>query len=137
MKKIFLMLLLIASFNLFAENEIEVKDALIKSTPPGMLVTAAFMKIINHSNKDLYLLKVEGDFAKTFELHTMSMDEGKMVMRPVEKILLKKKSTTELKSGGLHIMIFDVNKPIVAGNDYTLKLILDNKKNTSIKLRGL
>lgn len=137
MKKIFLMLLLIASFNLFAENEIEVKDALIKSTPPGMLVTAAFMKIINHSNKDLYLLKVEGDFAKNFELHTMSMDEGKMVMRPVEKILLKKKSTTELKSGGLHIMIFDVNKPIVAGNDYTLKLILDNKKNTSIKLRGL
>ena len=137
MKKILFMLLLIVSFNLFAESDIEVKDAQIKSTPPGMLVTAAFMKIINHSNKDLYLLKVEGDFAKTFELHTMAMDEGKMVMRPVEKILLKKKSTTELKSGGLHIMIFDVNKPIVSANDYALKLVLDNNKTISIKMRGL
>lgn len=137
MKKILFMLLLIVSFNLFAESDIEVKDAQIKSTPPGMLVTAAFMKIINHSNKDLYLLKVEGDFAKTFELHTMAMDEGKMVMRPVEKILLKKKSTTELKSGGLHIMIFDVNKPIVSANDYALKLVLDSNKTISIKMRGL
>ena len=137
MKKILFMLLLIVSFNLFAESDIEVKDAQIKSTPPGMLVTAAFMKIINHSNKDLYLLKVEGDFAKTFELHTMAMDEGKMVMRPVEKILLKKKSTTELKSGGLHIMIFDVNKPIVTANDYALKLVLDSNKTISIKMRGL
>ena len=137
MKKILFVLVWSISFGVFAENEIEVKEARIKATPPGMVVTAAFMKIINHSKKDLNLLKVEGEFAKTFELHTMEMNGGKMVMRPVEKILLKKKSTTELKSGGLHIMIFDVKNPIVSEDEYSLKLFLDNKKTISVKMKGL
>lgn len=115
------------SANLFAAD-IEVKDASIRPTLPGMQVTAIFMKIINNTDKDIKLMKIKGDFAGTFELHNMEMAGGKMVMRPVDYILLKSKSTTELKSGGLHVMVFDVKGPIVSSHGYKAKLVLDNKK---------
>lgn len=127
MKKMILTLGLVLSVNLFAAD-VEVKDASIKPTLPGMQVTAIFMKIINNTDKDIKLMKVTGEFAGTFELHNMEMAGGKMVMRPVDFILLKSKTTTELKSGGLHVMVFDVKRPIMAGSEYKAKLILDTKK---------
>lgn len=136
MKKMILIFSLVLSANLFAAD-VEVKDASIKSTLPGMQVTAIFTKIINNTDKDIKLMKVTGDFAGVFELHTMEMGDGKMVMRPVDFILLKGKSTTELKSGGLHIMVFDVKKPVVVGGEYKAKLILDNKKEIPFNVKAL
>lgn len=135
MKKNIITLGLILSVNLWAAD-VEVKDAFIKPTLPGMELTAIFVKIINNTNKDIKLMKVTGDFAGTFELHNMEMAGGKMVMRPVDFILLKSKSTTELKSGGLHVMVFDVKNPIVGGSDYKAKLVLDNKKEISFSAKS-
>lgn len=136
MKKMILVLGLILSLNAFSAD-IEVKDASIRPTLPGMVVTAIFAKIVNNTDKDVKLMKVAGDFAGVFELHTMEMNGGKMVMRPVDFILLKKKSTTELKSGGLHVMVFEVKKPIVAGESYLAKLILDNKNEIKFSMKSL
>lgn len=127
MKKMILTLIAISSFNLFADD-IEIKDARIKPTLPGMSVTAIFMKITNNTKKDIRLTKVTGEFAPTFELHNMEMSEGKMVMRPVDSILIKSHSTTELKSGGLHVMVFDAPKPIQKTKVYGAKLTFDNKE---------
>jgi copper(I)-binding protein len=127
MKKMILTLIAISSFNLFADD-IEIKDARINPTLPGMSVTAIFMKITNNTKKDIRLTKITGEFAPTFELHNMEMSEGKMVMRPVDSILIKSHSTTELKSGGLHVMVFDAPKPIQKTKVYGAKLTFDNKE---------
>lgn len=127
MKKMILILSALFTLNLFAAD-IEIKDAIIKPTLPGASVTAIFMKINNNSKKDIRLTKVTGEFAPTFELHNMEMSGGKMVMRPVDSILIKSHSTTELKSGGLHIMVFDAPKPILKTKVYGAKLIFDNKE---------
>lgn len=136
MKKIILALSLVLSFNVFSAD-IEVQEAQIKPTLPGMVVTAIFAKIVNNTDRDVKLMKVTGDFAGVFELHTMEMTGAKMVMRPVEFILLKSKSTTELKSGGLHIMVFEVKQPILAGKSYSAKLVLDNKKEVSFSMKSI
>lgn len=128
---------LLASFNLFAVADVEVISPVIKLNPPGMQVTAIFMNVTNHSDKDLKITKVSGDFAETFELHTMEMVYGKMSMRSVDSILLKKKSTAELKSGGLHIMVFDLKKPLKEGDLHKLKLTLDNKSEIEISAKVL
>ncbi len=127
MKKMTLTLIALLSFNLFAAD-IEIQDARIRPTLPGMSVTAIYMKIKNNSTKDIRLTKITGDFAPTFELHNMEMSEGKMVMRPVDSILIKGHSTTELKSGGLHVMVFDAPKPIQKTKVYGAKLTFDNKE---------
>jgi copper(I)-binding protein len=135
MKIIFTAFLLSISFSLLASSEIEINFPIIRLPPPGMEVTAMFLKIINHSEKDLKVIKVTGDFAQSFELHNMQMIDGKMKMRPVESIELKKKSTTELKSGGFHIMIFNLKKTLINGEFHKVKLTLDNKMEVEINAR--
>lgn len=135
MKKLFTAILLSLSLNLFAATDIEIQNPRIRLTPPGMNITAMFLKIVNHSDKDLKVVKVTGDFAGTFELHTMEMLDGQMKMRQVDSIELKKKSTTELKPGGLHIMIFDVKKPLSVGETHKLKFILDNKSEVEVNAK--
>ncbi len=135
MKKLLSVSLLLLSLNLFASTDIEIQNPKIRLTPPGMNMTAMFLKIVNHTDKDLKVVKVSGDFAGSYELHTMEMLDGKMKMRQVDFIELKKKSTTELKSGGLHIMIFDVKKPLKAGDVHKLKFTLDNKSEVEVNAK--
>ena len=136
MKKIILILTVVSSFNLFA-SDIVIRDARIKPTLAGMSVTAIFMKITNNSDKDIHLTKISGKFAPTFELHNMEMKDGKMVMRPVDSILIKSHSTTELKSGGFHVMVFDAPKSFRKTKVYGAKLTFDNKEEvfTTIKVK--
>jgi copper(I)-binding protein len=127
MKMIFTIITVLFSLNLFAKSDIEIQEAKIRLTPPNAKVTAIFLKIVNNSDKDISVTHVTGDFAEKFELHNMEMGGGKMVMRAVAEIVVKKKSSTLLSSGGLHIMVFDLKAPLIEGRRYKIKLTLDNK----------
>ena len=48
-----------------------------------MKVTAGFVTITNNGSSDDRLLRISTDFAARSELHTMSMDNGVMKMRPL------------------------------------------------------
>lgn len=132
--KILIILSAFFTFEAFAASKIQIKDAHIRLTPPGAATTAAFATIVNHTDKDVELLSVEGDFAQTFELHDMDMSGGVMKMRKVSSIQIKKHATVELKSGGLHIMIFDLKKPLNKDQKYNLKFNFSNKEGHPIQV---
>lgn len=137
MKTAFLFIFLLLSFNILANSQIEILTPVIRLPPPGQNVSAIFLKISNKSQKDLSLIKVSGDFAEQFELHTMEMKDNMMRMRQVDLILLKKETTTELKSGGLHIMVFDIKKPLENDKVYDLKLFFNDKSEKLIKVKAV
>lgn len=102
----------------------------------SVTVTAAFMTIKNNSDKDLRLIGAKGGIAGYFELHSMEMKDGKMKMRTVDSILLKAKSSTNLETGGLHLMVFDLKEKLKPNNKYTISLILENKEEIEVALVG-
>ena len=57
-------------------------DLRIRASHGGMKVTAGFVTITNNGTDD-GLLRISTDFAARSELHTMSMDNGVMKMRPL------------------------------------------------------
>ncbi len=120
-----LILLAALSTNVYAQ-ELIITDAKIKVLPSP--VTAIYLKIENKSNDDLTFQKVESDLSKNFELHEMKTENGKMEMREVSSITLPKKSKTELKPGGLHIMVFDLQKKLEVNQKYKLDLTISGKK---------
>lgn len=137
MKTVFLFIVLLSSFNIMADTPIEILTPVIRLPPPGQNVSAIFLKITNKSPKDLSLVKVSGDFAERFELHTMEMKDNMMRMRQVDFISLRKETTTELKSGGLHIMVFDIKKPLQNDKVYELKLFFNDKSEKLIKVKAV
>lgn len=139
MKFLMTLTFLIFSINLFAAGEIIIESPIIRLTPPKAAVTAIYLKMTNHYNKNMNLVAVKSDLAEKFELHNMEVIDGKMVMRQVKSILIKPHSTTELKSGGLHIMVFNMKKELKAGDVHSLTLIFDDKTSltTSAKVEKL
>ena len=54
-----------------------------------------------------------------------------MKMRQVDHITLAAKETTELKPGSLHIMLFDLKKPLNEGDEIEVTVTYDNGQKQS------
>ncbi|EFP2985576.1 copper chaperone PCu(A)C [Campylobacter jejuni] len=132
MKKI---LLLGAFFavNLWAVNDIEVKNAFVKQTPPHAKNSAIFLTIFNNTDKDIALIGVKSDISEASELHTHIHKDGKMMMQKIPEIIIKAHSSTELKSGSYHIMLLKLKKPIIKDTKVKLDLKFNNHKTIELK----
>lgn len=135
MKKLFFSLLLFSSTTLMAAD-LDISNAQIRVLPPGTKVTSITFDVKNNSSSDVAIISVSGNFAKSFELHTMGMDNGKMEMKKADRIILPKKATTTFKKGGYHVMVFEPKEDIVEGKEYALTLFLENKKSLSVNVIG-
>ncbi len=133
MKNFCFALLVSLSTTSFAASQIEIKNAVIRLPPPGSTTTAMFMDIMNNDKVERTLEKVSGAISDDIELHEMAMTEGRMTMRNVPKILLKKGEHTLLKPGGLHIMIFNLKRPLKENEAIDMKMDFDRQEHVTIK----
>ncbi|EQC43890.1 copper chaperone PCu(A)C [Bacteriovorax sp. Seq25_V] len=136
MKLIKIITLVLVSLTSLAMDEIHVVNPTIKILPPGSTMTSISMNIMNHSKKDIKLLGATGEFAKTFELHSMEMSNGMMKMRKVDQIEIKKDSSVELKSGGYHVMVFGLKSPLKEDQVVNLKLLFDDNKEVTVDVKA-
>ncbi|HFU2265989.1 TPA: copper chaperone PCu(A)C [Campylobacter jejuni] len=132
MKKILLLGALFA-VNLWAVNDIEVKNAFVKQTPPHSQNSAIFLTIFNNTNKDIALISAKSDISEVSELHTHIHKDGKIMMQKIPEIIIKAHSSTELKSGGYHIMLLKLKKPIIKDTKVNLDLKFNNHKTIELK----
>jgi periplasmic copper chaperone A len=130
MKK-FLLIALLSATTLFASN-IEVKDAYVRATPPGLPNSAAFMTVENNTDKDIAIVKATSDISKVVELHTHSMKDGVMKMYQVPKIDVPANGKTELKPGGFHVMLIGLHKALKVGEKVTYTLEFSNGETKTI-----
>ena len=105
-------------------DTVKVDHPWVRATAPGQPVAGAFMDLT--ADADMTLVAAESDAAKKVELHTMSMDNGVMVMRQVKDIALPKDKTVSLAPGGMHIMLIGLNGQIKPGDNTAITLIVKN-----------
>jgi periplasmic copper chaperone A len=108
-----------------ANHGVAVLDAWARANAPGQSVGAAYMTLL--SAQDSTMVKVEADIAGTVEIHSMSMDNGVMKMRMLEELPLAAGKTEKLAPGGFHLMLFDLKKPLTAGENIKLTLSFKDK----------
>jgi copper(I)-binding protein len=73
---------------------------------------------------------VEG--AGRAEMHETATENGVSSMKPVKEVLVEAGKTVEFKSGGLHVMLFDIADTLKAGGMTELTITLDNGDKASI-----
>lgn len=95
---------------------------------------AVFLKLTGADDK---LIKVECEDCEAAELHThlteIKQDEkGKNIevkkMRPIAAIDISKSKVTELKKGGLHIMLLKLKRELKVDDAVTVKLIFEKSE---------
>lgn len=105
-----------------------------REVPPGAPASASFMTIENNSNKPLKIISAESGVAKTVELHTHTNDNGVMRMRQIPFIEVPAGGTTELKPGGLHIMLIGPHKPLKMGQTVKVKLNFEDGSSKTVSM---
>ncbi|TEY04081.1 copper chaperone PCu(A)C [Campylobacter sp. US33a] len=110
----------------------EVSNAFVRENLPNSTTTAAFFTIKNNTNEDIKIVKATSNLSDVAELHTHKHEQGKMMMVQIPEILVKANSSTELKPGGLHIMILNLKENVTKDKKAELVLYFDN--NQSLKV---
>lgn len=88
-------------------------------------VGVAYMTIRNTGGAPDRLLNVQGDVARSVELHTMASNNNVMEMRPVPSVDVPSNGEVALKPGGTHIMFIGLKRDLHAGDKVDLKLTFE------------
>jgi copper(I)-binding protein len=105
-----------------------------RATPPGASTAVGYMKLTNTSGAPLTVVGGSTAVAERVEIHSMSMEGGVMRMRPVPSVDIEPGGTVELKSGGLHVMLIGLKRPLQQGEMVPMTLRLSSGANIEIKL---
>lgn len=99
---------------------------------PGAKVGAAYLTVMNDGKEPDRLLTISTPIAGKAELHSVTDDDGVMKMRPVDGIALKPGQAVELKPGGLHIMLMDIQGRLKPGDTFPLTLTFEKAGAKSV-----
>jgi len=114
-----------------AENVV-VTQAWVRALLPTRTMTAAFLTIENHSEREEKLVGVASGRVKTIEIHGHSHVGGMMRMRQVQSLAVAAGETQALEPGGFHLMLFDVDASLVEGD--SLPLILEFESGLQLSI---
>ena len=120
-------------FLMNAAGAVEVVAAWARPTAPGAKVGGAFMTIIGGQSADR-VVSASSPAAAALELHTHVMNDGVAQMRAVSGIDVPAKGKVELKPGGLHIMLINLQAPLKAGDKIPLTLRFEKAGERTIKV---
>lgn len=102
-----------------------------RATPPNAPTSAVFTQVMNHSDQDRFIVSASTKAAGKVELHDVIKEGDVMKMRQVEKIKIPANASVELKPGSLHIMLFDLEQPLVEGQSIDVELTFANGQTHS------
>jgi copper(I)-binding protein len=108
-------------------GSIHISQPWSRATPKGANAAAAYMTITNNGKAPDRVNCVSSDASAECQIHSMTMDNGVMVMRPVEGGLeIKPGETVTLKPGSFHMMLLNLKHPLEQGNTMKATLKFDN-----------
>ncbi|MFB3045342.1 MAG: copper chaperone PCu(A)C, partial [Acidiferrobacterales bacterium] len=79
-----------------------------------------YMEISNRGKSVNRLTGASSPIAKRVSLHGHTMSDGVLRMRPIESIDVEPSTSLVLAPGGLHIMLMELKKPLIAGKHFPL-----------------
>lgn len=130
--------LFLASFLVagMARAEVTITDAWVRGTVPAQTSTGAYMKI--KSTEDAKIVAASSPAAKIVEIHEMAMANGVMEMKAMGALPLPAGKPVELKSGGYHVMMMELAKPLKAGDKVPITFTVEGKdgKKTAVEVKA-
>jgi len=114
-------------------GDLVITQAWSRATPGGAKIGGGYLTIENKGKTPDRLIGGSADVAGRIEVHEMTMKDGVMTMRPLDKGLsVEAGKTVKLAPGGYHLMMFDLKSPLKQGEK--LPVTLDFEKAGKVKV---
>jgi len=112
---------------------IKIDHPFARATAPTAKNGAAFMKLMNNGATDR-LVSAAADVSEVVELHTHIKEGDIMRIRKVDAIEVVGGGMTELKPGGLHVMLIGLKAPLVEGARFPLTLTFEKAGTVTVEV---
>jgi periplasmic copper chaperone A len=116
-------------------GSIHIAQPWARATPKGASSGAGYLTVTNNGTAADRLTCAGSDAAAQCQIHTMSMENGVMKMRPVEGGLeIKPGETVTLKPGGDHMMFVNLKHALETGNAVAATLQFEKAGSVKVEL---
>ena len=120
-----------------ASQDIVVSEAQVQVPIPGKNLTSAYFLLRNKGEHPRHLVGVQADFAARAELHGHEMKDGMARMRRQDSVLIAPGSELRFKSGGHHVMLFDLKLRPRTGDLLELVLEFDDGSHKRVNVQAV
>ncbi len=83
------------------------------------------------------LIAAVSEVAEAIEIHSMSMGDGMMRMRKLDKLSLPARKAFALEPAGYHLMLLNLRRPLNQGQTIPLVLIFERDGETQVKVETI
>ena len=104
-------------------GDLVITQAWARATPKGAKTGGGYLTIENNGTAPDRLIGGSADIAGSVQVHEMSMDNGVMNMRPLDKgLAIEPGKTVKLAPGGYHVMLIDLKSQLKKGDKLAITL---------------
>jgi copper(I)-binding protein len=121
-------------------GDLVITQAWSRATPGGAKIGGGYLTIENKGSTPDRLTGGSADVAGNVQVHQMTMNNGVMTMRPLDKgLAIEPGKTVTLAPGGYHLMLFDLKSPLKPGDKLpvTLEFERAGKVKLSLDVQGV
>ncbi len=110
-----------------------ISNPMIRATIPPHLVSAGYLKIKNEGSENDRLLSISSKFSERDEIHTMTMEDDVMKMRPLpDGIEIASGEEVILEPGGMHFMFLKVEEELAEGDIHPITLEFEQRGEVTV-----
>ncbi len=118
-----------------SSGDITVESIWARATPPGAKTGAVYLTLANKGAADDRLVGAATPIASMAGLHTETMDNGVMKMRPIASVDIGPGGKAELKPSGIHIMLMGLKHPLKRGQHFALTLKFEHAPPLTVQVQ--
>jgi copper(I)-binding protein/cytochrome oxidase Cu insertion factor (SCO1/SenC/PrrC family) len=111
-----------------AGDVVAIMNAWVRETDAKAKVNAGYMTLLNAGPEEVTLVKVESDSYEIIEVHEMAAVDGLMEMREVTDMIIPANGQTQLKPGGMHLMLKKPHRHLTTGQKVDMTLTFKSGK---------
>jgi periplasmic copper chaperone A len=116
-------------------GDLVITQAWSRATPNGAKTGGGYLTIENKGSTPDRLIGASADVAGKVEVHEMTMNEGVMKMRPLDKgLTIEPGKTVKLAPGGYHLMMEDLKSPLKQGDKVPVTLDFEKAGKVTVSL---
>ncbi len=127
----FSVLLFLFSAALARAEVLEIREGYVRELPPGQSTSAAYMNIVNTSDRPVALVAALSDVSQTAEIHQHVHVGSVMRMDQVRRLVIPARDHVQFAPGGYHLMLINLKRSLRAGDNVNLTLLDEEGKKYS------
>ena len=111
-----------------AKSEITIDNAWIRTPPPNMNMTAAYLVLHNNTADTITLIGANSDAYADVTVHESRVVDGVSEMIRMRSLSLSAGERLVFRPGGLHLMMTKPTRSLVQGDETTITLQFADRK---------